>query len=35
VAKERVELKGALIDIDDDTGKARSIERISESLPDV
>ena len=32
VAKERVLLQGALIDIDDDTGKARSIQRISEAL---
>jgi calcineurin-like phosphoesterase len=26
-------LNGALIDIDDETGKARSIERVSELLP--
>lgn len=32
VAKDRVLLQGALIDIDDDTGKARSIQRISEAL---
>ena len=32
VAKERVLLQGALIDIDDDTGKALSIQRISEPL---
>ena len=33
VAKEGVELKGALVDIDDE-GKARSIVRISEALPE-
>ena len=32
VAKERVFLQGALIDIDDNTGKARGIQRISEAL---
>jgi metallophosphoesterase (TIGR00282 family) len=34
VASGRVTLNGALIDIDDKTGKAQSIERISELLPD-
>jgi len=33
VAKNRVLLQGALIDIDDDTGRARAIQRISEQLP--
>jgi metallophosphoesterase (TIGR00282 family) len=33
VAQGRVLLQGALIDVDDDTGKARSIQRISEQLP--
>ncbi len=33
VASKRVMLNGALIDIDDETGKARSIERVSELLP--
>ena len=33
VATGRVLLQGALIDVDDDTGKARSIQRISEPLP--
>jgi metallophosphoesterase (TIGR00282 family) len=32
VAKERIFLQGAVIDIDDNTGKARSIQRISEAL---
>ena len=32
VAAGRVLLQGALIDVDDDSGKARSIRRISESL---
>ncbi len=34
VAKERVLLQGALLDIDDTTGRARRIERVSEPLPD-
>lgn len=34
VASKRVTLNGALIDIDDETGKARSIERVSELLPE-
>jgi len=33
VAKQRVLLQGAIIDVDDATGKARSIQRISEPLP--
>ena len=33
VARERILLQGALIDIHDDTGQARSIQRISEPLP--
>lgn len=32
VARERIHLQGALIDIDDNTGKARNIQRISEAL---
>ena len=32
VASGRVLLQGALVDVDDDTGKARSIQRISEAL---
>lgn len=32
VAKGRIMLQGALIDIDEATGKARKIERVSESL---
>ncbi len=32
VATERVFLQGAVIDVDDETGKARSIQRISEPL---
>lgn len=32
VARDRVLLQGALIDIDDNSGKARSIRRISEAL---
>src|SRR5882672_6258151 len=32
VAQGRVLLQGALIEVDDDTGKARSIQRISEAL---
>ena len=34
VATERVTLNGVLIDIDTANGKARSIERISELLPE-
>ncbi|MBK29067.1 MAG: TIGR00282 family metallophosphoesterase [Verrucomicrobiales bacterium] len=34
VASRRVTLNGALIDIDESTGKANSIKRISEILPD-
>ncbi len=34
VATKRVLLQGALIDIDDATGRARSIERISRALPE-
>lgn len=33
VAKERVMLQGVVVDIDDNTGLARSIERVSEPLP--
>lgn len=33
VAKNRVLLQGALVDIDESTGRARSIQRISETLP--
>lgn len=33
VAKERIFLQGALIEIDDATGKSVSIERVSEPLP--
>jgi calcineurin-like phosphoesterase len=33
VAAERIILNGALIEIDGATGMARSIERISELLP--
>ena len=34
VASRRVTLNGALIDVDESTGKANSIKRISEMLPD-
>jgi len=33
VARKRVFLQGALVDIDADTGHALSIKRISEPLP--
>ncbi len=33
VASERVLLQGAIIDIDDETGRARSIQRVSEAVP--
>jgi 2',3'-cyclic-nucleotide 2'-phosphodiesterase len=33
VAKQRVLLQGAIIDVDDSTGKTRSIQRVSEPLP--
>ena len=33
VARDRILLQGALIDVNDDTGQARSIQRISEPLP--
>jgi calcineurin-like phosphoesterase len=33
VAKNLVYLQGVVIDIDDQTGKARSIERVREHLP--
>ena len=33
-AKRETYLQGALIDIDDETAKARSIERVQERLPD-
>lgn len=33
VAKERIFLQGVIITIDNETGKATSIERVSESLP--
>lgn len=33
VARDNVMLKGALIEVDDNTGKALSIARVSESLP--
>jgi metallophosphoesterase (TIGR00282 family) len=34
VAKKRILLQGALIDVDESTGKARAISRISELLPE-
>jgi metallophosphoesterase (TIGR00282 family) len=34
VAKRKIILQGALIDVDETTGKARSISRISELLPE-
>jgi len=34
VARKRVLLQGALIDVDEETGKARAILRISEELPE-
>ncbi len=34
VAKKRVKLNGAVVDINDKTGQAKTIIRISESLPD-
>ena len=34
VARKRVLLQGALIDVDEETGKARAIQRISEELPE-
>ena len=34
VARKRVLLQGALIDVDETTGRARSIRRISEELPE-
>jgi calcineurin-like phosphoesterase len=33
VAKDRVQLQGALIEIDEASGKAQRIERVSEPLP--
>jgi calcineurin-like phosphoesterase len=33
-AKKDVWLQGALVDIDEATGKARSIERVQERLPE-
>jgi 2',3'-cyclic-nucleotide 2'-phosphodiesterase len=33
VAKERILLQGAIVEIDESTGRARSIERVSEPLP--
>lgn len=33
VARDRVRLQGALLDVDEGTGGARSIQRVSESLP--
>jgi calcineurin-like phosphoesterase len=33
-AKKDVWLQGALVDIDEATGKARSIERVQEKLPE-
>jgi metallophosphoesterase (TIGR00282 family) len=33
VAKSRVLLQGALIDVDENTGQARGIQRVSEALP--
>ena len=33
VAKDRVLLHGAVVDVDDTSGKARSIERVREALP--
>ncbi len=35
IASKRVTLNGALIDIDVESGRARSIDRVSELLPDV
>ena len=32
-AQEEVYLQGAVVDLDDDTGRAKSIERIQERLP--
>ncbi len=34
VAKRQIRLQGALCDIDESTGKTRSIQRVSESIPD-
>jgi 2',3'-cyclic-nucleotide 2'-phosphodiesterase len=34
VAEKGVKLQGAIVDIEDSTGKARSIVRVSESVPD-
>ena len=33
VAKERVLLQGAVVEIDEHTGKARAIQRVSEAAP--
>jgi metallophosphoesterase (TIGR00282 family) len=33
-AKREVYLQGAIVEVDDETGKARSIERVQERLPD-
>jgi metallophosphoesterase (TIGR00282 family) len=33
VAKERVLLQGAIVEIDDATGRARAIQRVSEAAP--
>ena len=33
VAKDRVLLQGAMIDVDESTGQARRVERVSEALP--
>jgi len=33
VARERILLQGAIVDVDDATGKAVAIERVSRSLP--
>jgi metallophosphoesterase (TIGR00282 family) len=33
-AKRETYLQGAIVDVDDETGKARSIERVQERLPD-
>ena len=34
VAKDRVILHGAVVDVDDTTGRAKSIQRVAELLPD-
>jgi calcineurin-like phosphoesterase len=34
VARRRVFLQGAVVDLDENSGQARSIQRISEELPE-